>query len=161
MLDRAMRATAAREGEKSFDYAFAEFRLARVDLVAGQLDAAAAALDASIATLDPLLPPEHGLRAQFEVLRGMIAEARGDFDAAANAFAAAEAHVGKVPLEIALVRMRLAGALLAKDDLPGARRKLDAAMPPIEAALLPGAIERIEAERVASELDRRDALARH
>ncbi|HEX5124277.1 MAG TPA: tetratricopeptide repeat protein, partial [Rhodanobacteraceae bacterium] len=161
MLDRAMRATAAREGEKSFDYAFAEFRLARVDLVAGQLDAAAATLDAAIATLDPLLPPEHGLRAQFDVLRGMIAEARGDFDAAAKAFATAEAHVGKVPLEIALVRMRLAGALLAKNDLPGAHRKLDAAMPPIEAALLPSAIERIEAERVASELDRRDALARH
>jgi len=161
MLDRTMKATAAREGEKSFDYAFAQFRLARVDLVSGKLDAAAAGLDASIATLDPILPPEHSLRAQFEVMRGMIAQARGDFDAAVKAFAAAESHVGKVPLEVALVRMRLAGALLARGDLAGARAKLDAAMPPIETALLPSAIERIEAERVASELDRRDALARH
>jgi len=159
MLDRVMRATAAREGEKSFDYGFAQFRLARVDLVAGNLDAAAATLDASIATLDPLLPPGHSIRAQFSVLRGMIAEARGDFDAAAKAFADAEAHVSKVPLEVALVRMRLAGALLAQGDLAAARQKLDAAMPPIEAALLPTAIERVECERVASELGRREALA--
>jgi tRNA A-37 threonylcarbamoyl transferase component Bud32/tetratricopeptide (TPR) repeat protein len=161
LLDRTMRATAAREGEKSFDYAFAQFRLARVDLISGKLDAAAAGLDASIATLDPLLPPEHSLRAQFNVLRGMIAQAHGDLDAAVNAFADAEAHVSKVPLEVALVRMRLAGALLARGDLAAARAKLDAAMPPIEAALLPGAIERIETERVASELDRRDTLAGH
>ena len=161
LLERTLRATAAREGDKSFDYAFAQFRLARVDLVAGQLDAAASVLDASIATLDPLLPPEHALRAQFDVLRGMIAVARGDFDAAVKSFAAAETRVGKVPLEIALVRMRLAGALLARGDLAAARQKLNAALPPIEAALLPGAIERIEAERIAADLGRREGLARH
>ena len=161
LLAQTMQATAAREGEKSFDYAFAQFRLARVDLLAGRLDTATADLDASIATLDPLLPPAHGLRAQFGVLRGMIAAARGDFDAAVQAFAAAETRVGKVPLEIALVRMRLAGALLARGDLGPARRKLDASLPPIQAALLPAAVERIEAERIASDLERREALARH
>ena len=165
LIERSLRDIAARDGEKSFGYAFQEFRLARIEMTAGNLDAAELDLRDVLATVDPLLPAQHPLRVQIEVLRGMIAQQRGDLAAAQKALETAEtmqkALQNTGPLSLAIIRMRLAGVLLARDDLVDARRDLDAALPPIQASLLPQAVERIEAEKDLSELSRREALAHH
>jgi hypothetical protein len=57
--------------------------------------------------------------------------------------------------------VRLAGTLIARGDFPAARSKLDASLPALENALLPEAVERIEAKSVAADLDRLEAAARH
>ncbi|HEY6985485.1 MAG TPA: tetratricopeptide repeat protein, partial [Rhodanobacteraceae bacterium] len=165
LIERSLRDIAARDGEKSFGYAFQEFRLARIEMVAGNLDAAEADLRDVLATVDPLLPPQHALRVQIVVLRGMIAQQRGDLAAAQKELETAEtmqmALQNTGPLNLAIIRMRLASVLLARDDLAGARRKLDAALPPLRASVLPEAVERAEAERDQVELVRREGLARH
>ncbi|HEV7489441.1 MAG TPA: hypothetical protein VGO25_01455, partial [Rhodanobacteraceae bacterium] len=159
-IERSLHDLAARDGEKSFGYAFQQYRLARIELASGNPDAAEQDLHDVIATLDPLLPADHSLRMQFEVMRGLIAKARGDLAGAQHAFEAAEAKPMPVPLEAAIVRMHLAGALLARGDLAGARAKLDASQPIIEAALLPSAVEVVEVRGYAAELAAREVVAR-
>ncbi|HKE49421.1 MAG TPA: serine/threonine-protein kinase [Rhodanobacteraceae bacterium] len=163
LIERALANIAARDGEKSFAYAFQEFRLARIELVAGHLDAATTALDDAYAVLDPLLPPEHALRVQIHVLRGLVAKARGDLATAEQELQAAETGQGRLspgdPIDLAIVRMRLAGVRLARGDAAGARRDLDASRPVLDAALLPTAIERIEADAIAAQLDARERIS--
>jgi tetratricopeptide (TPR) repeat protein len=163
LIERALRGIAARDGEKSFGYAFQNFRLARIEFTAGNFDAAAQDLDDAFATLDPLLPPQHALRVQTDALRGMIAKKRGDLGAAQRALESAETGEIALPdggaLDLAIIRMRLAGVLLERQDLAGARRKLDASLPLIESSLLPQAVERVEAQAIDADLAKREAVA--
>ena len=161
LIERSLHDLAARDGEKSFGYAVQQFRLTRIEIASGNLDAAEQDLHDVIATLDPLLPADHAVRTQFDATRGLIAKARGDLATAQQAYEAAEARPAPVPLEAAIVRMHLAGVLLARGDLAAARAKLDASQPIIEAALLPQAVEVVEARSYATELATREALARH
>jgi hypothetical protein len=57
--------------------------------------------------------------------------------------------------QLAVVRERLAGALLARGDLAGARGKLGEALPVLEQALSPDAVELIEARTLAAQLQQR------
>jgi len=160
LIERAMQGIAAREGEKSMLYAFQTFRLARIEFAGGNIDTAEQTLRDAVATLDPVLPPEHALRTQIHVMRGMIAKARGDLATAQTEFEAAEKGGTNDPVDLAVVRMRLAGALLARGNLVGARRKLDEALPVLEGALLSGAVERVEARTYQTELARLETAAR-
>ena len=100
-----------------------------------------------------------GADGQIHVMRGMIAKARGDLATAQTEFEAAEKGGTNDPVDLAVVRMRLAGALLARGDLVGARRKLDEALPVLEGALLPEAVERVEARSYQTELARLETAA--
>jgi len=164
-IERSLRGIGARDGEKSFGYAFQTFRLARIEFAGGNVDAATQDLDDAYATLDPMLPPQHALRVQIMALRGMLAKRRGDLDAAKQALENAESDEAKLAdanaIDLAIIRMRLAGTLIARGDFPAARSKLDASLPALENALLPEAVERIEAKSVAADLDRLEAAARH
>lgn len=161
LFDKAMRNIAARDGEESFAYAFQNFRLSRLELAAGQIESAETSLRDSERVLGPLLPPQHALRVQFSVVHGQIAKARGDFVTAQKAMETAEADEAAMadadPLDLAIIRMRLAGVLLARGDAAGAKRKLDAAQPELERKLLAQAVEVAEARTYRDELERREA----
>jgi eukaryotic-like serine/threonine-protein kinase len=164
MLQGAMARIEAREGDKSLDYAFQMFRLARIELAAARLDAAERVLADAGRLLDPMLPPQHPLRVQLQVMRGRIAFGRGDTVVAGREFSAAEIAQTALnqsdPVDLAIIRMRVAGALLAEGEFAAARVKLDAATPVIEAAMLPQAVEAVEARALRADLDRREAAAR-
>jgi predicted negative regulator of RcsB-dependent stress response len=140
------------------------FRLARLEFAAGNLDAAEQTLRDSVHTLDPLLPAQHPLRGQIAIVRGQIARARGDLATAQREFEAAETMQGALsdsdPTLLAAIRMRLGGVLLVRGDLAGARRRLDESLPVLDAALLPQAMEVVEAHGYAQELARREAQVR-
>ena len=161
LFDKAMRNIAARDGEDSFAYAFQNFRLSRLELAAGRLESADASLRDSERVLSPLLPPQHALRVQFSVVHGQLAKARGDLATAQKAMETAEKDEAAMPdadpLDLAIIRMRLAGVLLARGDAAGARRKLDAAQPELDKKLLPQAVEVVEARGYRGEIDRREA----
>ena len=165
LLEGAMARIAARDGDTSLNYAFHLFRLARLELAADRLNAAEHVLDDTLRLLDPMLPPQHPLRVQMQVLRGRIALARADAPTAQREFAAAEAAQEALnqtdPVDLAIIRMRLATALLAGGDLVGARTQLDVAMPVLEGAMLPQAVEVVEARACRAELERRQAAAKH
>ena len=160
LFERALRNIAARDGQDSFAYAFQTFRLARLEYAAGNIESAEADLRDSERVLDPLLPAKHALRIQFNVVHGQIARARGDLVAARKAFEAAEADQAAShdsdPLDLAIIRMRHAGVLLASGDLAAARRKLDASLPLIDSTLLPQAVEVVEAHAYRDELIKRE-----
>ena len=159
LFERALANIAAREGEDSFTYAFQTFRRARLEYAAGNLEAAESDLRDSERVLAPLIPEQHALRVQFSVVRGQLAKAHGDLAAAQKAFENAEAQQsalhGNDPLDLAIIRMRASGVLLARGDLSGARRKLDASLPVLEGTLLPQAIEVVEGRAYRDELNRR------
>jgi len=163
LIERVLAGIAAHDGEHSFAYAFQTTRLARIELAAGNADAAEQALNDAVKTLDTLLPPQHALRVQFAALRGQIARSRGRLELAQHELEAAEqaqqSLASQDPVTLAAIRRHLAGVYLARGDLPGARRKLDAALPVLEHALLPQAIELIEARHSADELARREKAA--
>jgi len=158
-----MRNIAAREGEDSFAYAFQLFRRSRLELAAGNLESAEGDLRDSERILTPLVPPHHALIVQFHVVHAQLAKARGDLAAAKKAMEAAEAEQTAIdnndPLDLAIIRMRMAGVLLARGELAAARRKLDAALPVIDSTLLPQAVEVVEAHSYRDELARREAPA--
>jgi tetratricopeptide (TPR) repeat protein len=161
LFERALQNIAARDGEDSFAYAFQLFRRSRLEYAAGNIESAEADLRDSERVLDPLLPAQHALRIQFDVVHGLIAKVRGDFPEALKAFDAAEkaqlaAHDAD-PLDLAIIRMRHAGVLLGSGDLAAARRKLDASLPLIESTLLPQAIEVVEGHAYRDELIKREA----
>jgi len=164
LFEQVLRNIAAREGESSFAYAFQLYRFARVELLAGNLDAADGDLRDALKTLDPLLPRPHALRVQADIVRGLIEAGRGEMARAQVLLAGAEREfIGlhdEDPVNLASVRMRLAGVLLAQGDLPAARQKLDAALPVLTAALLPQAVEVVEARSILADLSRREAAAR-
>jgi serine/threonine-protein kinase len=163
LVERALTGIAARDGEKSFGYAFQQYRLARIEVAAGNVDAAEQAANDAYKTLDPLLPPQHALRVQFTMLRGLIARDRGKLDVAQRELEAAEkaqeALQSHDPIALAAIRRYLAGVYLARGDLPAARRALDAALPVLEQTLLPQAVELVDAHRYADELARREKAA--
>ena len=160
LIERALAGIAARDGENSFGYAFQSYRLARIELAAGNADAAEQTLGDAVRTLDPLLPPQHALRVQFAVLRGLIAQARGKLELAEQELQAAEKAQAALsnpdPISLAAIRRYLAAVYLARDDLPAARRALDAALPVLESTLLPQALELVDARACLAELARRE-----
>jgi tetratricopeptide (TPR) repeat protein len=159
LIERALTGIAAHDGDKSFGYGFQVYRLARIELAAGNMDAAAQALRDCEHILDAQLPAQHGLRVQLDVVRGSIAQARGDYVVAQREFQAAEtmqlALNDADHVTLAVVRERLAGALLARGEISSARNKLGEALPVLEQALMPGAVELIEARALAAQLQRR------
>jgi serine/threonine-protein kinase len=163
LFDRALHNIAAREGAQSFGYAFQTFRLSRLEYAAGNLESAEADLRDSERILDPLLPVRHALRVQFNVVHAQLAKAHGDLATAQAAMEKAEAAQGAMhgndPLDMAIIRMRFAGILLARGDLIAARRKLDGALPLIDSTLLPQAVEVVEAHAYRDELARRESPA--
>ena len=160
LIERALTGISARDGEKSFGYAFQQYRLARIELAAGNVDAAEQAANDAFKTLDGLLPPQHALRVQFTLLRGLVARDRGKLDVAQRELEAAEKAQEALPsndaVALAAVRRYLAGVYLARGDLSAARRTLDAVLPVLERTLLPQAVERVDAHRYAEELARRE-----
>jgi len=140
-----------------------DFRLARIELAGGNVEAARQDLDDAYKTFDPLLPPEHGLRVQVTVMRALIAKAQGDLPAAQHLLEIAEAaqdHLGGAdPINLAIIRVRLAAVLAARGDLVGARHKLDASRALLESALLPEAVERVESDAVEADLEKRERIA--
>jgi serine/threonine-protein kinase len=164
LFDKAMRNISARDGEDSFAYAFQMFRRSRLELAAGNLESAAADLLDSERVLTPLLPPHHALIVQFHVVHAQLAKARGDLDAAKKSMEAAEGEQTAIkdndPLDLAIIRMRFAGVLLARGELAAARHKLDAALPLIESTLLPQAVEVVEAHAYRDELAKREGLSK-
>jgi tetratricopeptide (TPR) repeat protein len=165
LFDRALHNIAAREGAQSFGYAFQTFRLSRLEYAAGNLESAEADLRDSERILDPLLPVRHALRVQFNVVHAQLAKAHGDLATAQAAMEKAEAAQGAMhgndPLDMAIIRMRFAGVLLARGDLIAARRKLDGALPLIDSTLLPQAVEVVEAHAYRDELARGETTATH
>ncbi len=163
LVERALSGISARDGEKSFGYAFQEYRLARIELAAGNIDTAEQAANDAFRTLDALLPPQHALRVQFTVLRGLIARERGKFDVAQRELESAEKAQQAFPSDdavtLAAIRRYLAGVYLARGDLPATRRTLDAALPVLEQTLLPQALELADAHRYTDELSRREKAA--
>ena len=163
LIERALANIAAREGEDSFAYALQDFRLARIELAGGNVEAARQDLDDAYKTFDPLLPPEHGLRVQVTVMRALIAKAQSDLPAAQHLLEIAEAaqdHLGGAdPINLAIIRVRLAAVLAARGDLVGARHKLDASRALLESALLPEAVERVESDAVEADLEKRERIA--
>ena len=164
LIEQALANIATREGEKGFAYAFQNFRLARIELLSGNPDAALQDLEDAYKTFDLLLPPEHMVRVQTNVLRGLIARASGDLSAAQQALETAKAAQVLLhdddPIDLAVIRVHLAGVLLARGDVVAARRELDASRPLIETTLLPAAVERSEADAVEADLEKREAVAR-
>ena len=164
LFDRALRNIGKREGEDSFGYAFQTFRRARLEFASGNLEASEADLRDSERVLAPLLPERHALRVQFSVVNAQLAKARGDLASAQKFMEAAEAMQdamhGNDPLDLAIVRMRLAGVLIARGDLDKARQKLEPALPLIDGTLLPGAVEVAEAHAYRDELSRRGSQPR-
>ena len=160
LLERALAGIAARDGEKSFAYALQTYRLARLDLAAGNPDAAEQSLSDALKTLDPLLPAQHPLRVQFRVLRALIARERGKLELARHELEAAEAAQTVLsnadPIALAAIRRYLAMVYLASGDLPATRRALDASLPVLERTLLPQAQELVDARASAAELARRE-----
>jgi len=158
LIERALAGIAARAGDSSFDYAFQLYRLARIELAAGDLDAAAQTLRDCERIFDPMLPAQHALRTQFKVIRGLLAKARGDLSTAQHELESAEAMQaalnGSDPTIAASIGVRIAGVLLARGEVAAARTRLDAAAPVLEAALLPQAAERVEADQIRMELER-------
>ena len=165
LIERALLNIAARDGERSFLHAFQTFRLARLELAAGNLADATRDLDDAVHVLDGMLPPQHPVRVQFNALRGMIAKEAGDLPVAQRELEAAElaqaALPGADPVLIATIRMRLAAVLVARGQLPAARQKLDLAMPVLEASLLPTAVERRDGVACRAELVRQETMMRH
>jgi serine/threonine-protein kinase len=162
LIERALTGIAVREGKKSFTYAFQTNRRARIELAAGNVDAAEQATNDAYQTLDPLLPPQHALRAQFALLRGLIARDRGKLELAQRelevAAKAQQVLSSRNPVALAEIRCALAGVYLARGILPAARRTLDASLPVLEQTLLPQAVARVEAHRYAEELARREKV---
>ena len=161
LFERAMRNIAARDGEDSFAYAFQQFRRSRLELAAGNVESAESDLRDSERVLTPLVPPHHALIVQFHVVHAQLAKVRGDLTAAKKSMEAAEAEQAAIqdndPLDLAIIRMRFAGVLLARGELVAARHKLDAALPLIDSTLLPQAVEVAEAHGYRDELARREA----
>ena len=164
LFDRAMHNIAVRDGQDSFAYAFQQFRRSRLELTAGNLESAESDLRESERLLTPLVPPHHALIVQFHVVHAQLAKARGDLAAAKTSMQAAEAEQNAIrdndPLDLALIRMRFAGVLLARGELAAARAKLDASLPLIDATLLPQAIEVAEAHAYRDELIRREGQSK-
>jgi serine/threonine-protein kinase len=163
LIERALAGIAARDGEKSFAYAFQTYRLARIELAAGNVDAAEQAANDAFTTLDPLLPPQHALRVQFRTLHGLVARDRGQLEVAQGELETAEKAQQELPshdaIALAAIQRYLAGVYLARSDLPAARRALAASLPVLEDALLPQALELVDAHRYADELARREKAA--
>jgi len=149
LIGRALKGIAARDGEKSFGYALETYRLARVELTAGNLDAAEQTLRKAMEIFEPLIPAQHTLRAQAHVITGLIAKARGDLATAQKELEAAEAMQMQLndadEVNLAVIRERLAGILLARGDIAAAKRKLDEALPVLERELVGTSVELIEA----------------
>ena len=160
LVERALTGIATHDGDKSFGYAFQMYRLARIELAAGNVDAAEQTLRDCARILDAQqLPAQNTLRVQLGVVRGLIAKSRNDLAAAQREFEAAEtmqlALNDADRVSVAVVRERLAGVLLARGDLSAARRKLDEALPVLEKSLSADAVELVEARGYDVELVRR------
>ena len=158
LLEQSLKGIAARDGESNFGYGLELFRLARLELAAGNLDAAVQSARDAGHVVDSLLPQQHPLRAQLLVINGMIARQRNDLPGAQQNFESAEAMQLALhdpdPVSLAITRMRLGSVLLARGDIVGARRRLDESLPILENALIPAANELKEAHTVKDELDR-------
>jgi eukaryotic-like serine/threonine-protein kinase len=158
LMERSLTGIGQRDGEKSFGYAFQVFRLARIELASGNVDAAEQTLRDCVNVIDPLLPPTHPLRAQISIVRAMIAKIRGDFATAQREYETAEATQAAShdpdPVTLAITRARLGGVLLARNDAAGAKRKLDQSLPILQDALVPQAIELIEAQGYQASIER-------
>jgi serine/threonine-protein kinase len=158
LLDKTLKHIAEKDGESSFGYGFQMFRLTRLELAAGHLDAAGRAALTAQRILDPLLPPQHPLRAQLLVIKAMMDLQRNDAASAQQHFEAAEAMQRALrdpdPISLAITRMRLAKALLARGDTAGAKRRLDESMPVLQNALIPDALELKEAQAVRADIER-------
>ena len=161
LLEQSLKGIAARDGESNFGYGLELYRLARLELAAGNLDAADQAARDAERTVDPLLPAQHPMRAQLLVLHGMIARERNDMAAAQQDLESGEAMQLALhdpdPVSLAITRMRLGRTLLARGDVAGAKRHLDESLPVLESALVPSALELKEARDFKAEFDRASA----
>ena len=158
-IGRAIKGMAAREdGEKSFGYALETYRLARIELTAGNLDAAEQQLRKAMQIFEPQLPEKHSLRAQEHVITGLIVKARGDLATAQKEFEDAEAMQVQLndadEVNLAVIRERLGGVLLARGDIAAAKKKLEEALPVLERELVGTSVELTEARGYKAELDR-------
>ena len=158
MVNRALKDLAARDGEKSFGYALETYRLARIEFTSGNFDLAEQTLHKAMQLFEPLIPAQHSLHAQAHAITGMIANARGDHETAQREFEAAEAMQVQLndadEVNLAVIRERLAGTLLARGDIAAAKTKLDQALPVLEQSLLETSVELIEARGYKAKLDR-------
>ncbi len=143
------------EGEDSGEYAMLTWQLATL---AGRMKDPARGLpllDEAERRWSALVPPTHPifvhglrLRARFAVLRHAYGEAD---DALGKAIAVFEAGASS-PVDLAIARSELA-ELRALEHRPGeARQLLGLAMPILRSALLPGEINRVRAEHLATRL---------
>jgi len=161
LVARALKGLAARDGPTSFGYALETYRLARIELAAGNLDAAEQTLSKAMQVFEPLIPAQHTLRAQAAVVRGMIAKARGDLETAQRELESAEAMQRKLndadQVNLAVIRERLAGILLARGNIAAAKQKLGEALPVLERELVGTSVELMEARVYAAQLASGDA----
>jgi ATP/maltotriose-dependent transcriptional regulator MalT len=137
------------------------FRLARLELAAGNLDAAVQSIRDAERTVDTLLPAQHPMRAQLLVLRGMIARERNDLATAQHEFESGEAMQLALhdpdPVSLAITRTRLGRTLLARGDMAGAKRRLDESLPILESALISSASDLKEARDFKADIERATA----
>jgi tetratricopeptide (TPR) repeat protein len=152
---------AVEEGESSFEYGFEMFRLARMEMRAGEMARAADDLAKAIKMLDPQVPITHPIRAQFQRVLALIAQARGDLAAARKELESGQDLLLSTPsfdpVSLAELRSDLAGVLIGLGDLKAARVAIDAALPELEKGLLSEAPVLREARARQQELAQREA----
>jgi serine/threonine-protein kinase len=144
------------EGDESLWAAFIGIRLAQIERLAGDLQASRRTLEEAAPRFAKLLPPGHPALAQVHRLRGRLAletgdsaHARAEFETARGILATGEA----LPIDLAMIDVSLASVAMAEGRPDTARALLEPCLPVLRAELLPGEVNRAEAEALARRLN--------
>jgi eukaryotic-like serine/threonine-protein kinase len=149
----AARKAAGKDSE--FEWALETYRLGQIERLAGHLDTATQLLDVASPVMEQTLPAGHPALAWMLVLRGRIALDRKDFDRASRELDAARVMLvaaKALPIDLAFVDVRRAGAAAGRGDAHSARAILMPALDILRDQVLPTEQFRAEGERLARRL---------
>jgi len=151
-----LRERAARlDGLESAEYALLTLQLAMLATRTRATDEGMAWLDEARQRFAALVPPTHPVfahlnraSAAFAIQRGDYAQADRDLDAAITAFSGGQT----LPIDLAVARAELANLRMRQGRPDQARSLLVQALPVLRANVLPEAVNRVPAERLARQL---------